>query len=129
MLDKKKFGRMVKKYRKFRGYTLEQVADGVNIGSGDYVGKYESGNRTPSLETVVEMANFLGVSMDSLFRHSLTVYESVPESEDFVQKYESLTPNNKRNVMALMNEMLLTENEQASMIDRIDGEAPLHDTK
>jgi len=51
--------------RKKRGYTAQQMADKLHTGIRNYR-KYESGDTTPTLERLVEIANILEVSTDYL---------------------------------------------------------------
>ena len=52
--------------------TLEQLAERVNK-STNYIGQIERNDGKPSLETVVDIANALGTTVDGLLRDSLTV--------------------------------------------------------
>jgi len=51
--------------RKMRGYTAQQVTDMLVVSLSTYR-KYESGHRSPNLETLVKIANILEVSTDYL---------------------------------------------------------------
>ena len=51
--------------RKERGITAQHMADLLNMELRSYR-KYESGDRTPSLETLVKIADILEVSTDYL---------------------------------------------------------------
>lgn len=51
--------------RKARGITAQQMADALNTGIRNYR-KYESGDSTPSLETLVRIADILDISLDEL---------------------------------------------------------------
>ena len=58
-------GRNIKKYRKYRNLTQEQLAETVSI-SAVFMSQIENANGKPSLETVVNIANALNVSIDVL---------------------------------------------------------------
>lgn len=70
----------LKELRKSRKLTQAVVADGVNCSVATY-SRYESGTRQPSLEMVLKLADFFGVSLDYLFGRtppdssSLSAYE------------------------------------------------------
>ena len=49
--------------REKRGLTLEQVADAVGL-RNQYVSNYELGKRKPDYETLCNLADFFGVSVD-----------------------------------------------------------------
>lgn len=51
--------------RKARGITAQQMADALNTGIRNYR-KYESGDSTPPLETLVRIADILDISLDEL---------------------------------------------------------------
>ena len=59
------FGRMLNKTRKSQGFTAQQMADclGINLRSYRH---YESGDRQPSLEMLIKIADKLNVSVDYL---------------------------------------------------------------
>lgn len=56
--------------RKSKGFTAQQMADKLLISLSTYR-KYESGHRSPSLDTLVRIADILGVSTDYLLCHDL----------------------------------------------------------
>lgn len=51
--------------RKLKGFTAQQMADSLNIALRSYR-MYESGDRSPSLEMLVQIADTLNVSTDYL---------------------------------------------------------------
>lgn len=51
--------------RKARRITAQQMADALNTGIRNYR-KYESGDSTPPLETLVRIADILDISLDEL---------------------------------------------------------------
>lgn len=55
----------LKRIREERGYTQQQVADGAGV-SQTMIALYESGSRTPRLDTAIKLANFLNVRVDEL---------------------------------------------------------------
>lgn len=69
------FSTKLKELRKERGYTMENVADGVRRMTGiplskGQISRYESGKEDPSLSTAVAIAAFLGVSLDYIMELS-----------------------------------------------------------
>lgn len=63
----KKIGENVKKLRKQRGLTQEQLADRVRITS-TYIGFIEQGQRNPSIKTTDKIARALKVGIEELFK-------------------------------------------------------------
>lgn len=51
--------------RKLKGISAQQMADHLNIGLRSYR-NYESGDREPSLDALVKIADLLDVSLDYL---------------------------------------------------------------
>ena len=64
------FGERVRKKRQQKGWTQEMLAKELGV-STSFVGHIERGSRKASLETLVQIANVLEVSMDYLLAASL----------------------------------------------------------
>ena len=64
------FGERVRKKRQQRGWTQEMLAKELGV-STSFVGHIERGSRKASLETLVQIANVLQVSVDYLLAASL----------------------------------------------------------
>ncbi len=62
----KVFGIKVKKYRKLKGLTQEQLANKIRM-SATYVGFIEQGQRQPSIKTADKIARVLGIRFTELF--------------------------------------------------------------
>ena len=52
--------------------TQEQLAEAAEVNES-YIGQVERGEKNPSLETVVSIANSLGVTVDYLLQEEVTV--------------------------------------------------------
>lgn len=61
---------MIKKLRAERGMTQEDVAIGVNVGKSA-ISMYESGQRSPTFETLEALADFFNVPMAFFLEESL----------------------------------------------------------
>jgi len=59
------FNTRLNETRKKRGYTAQQMADKLTMGLRSYR-LYESGHRSPNLQTLVKIANILEVTTDHL---------------------------------------------------------------
>jgi Predicted transcriptional regulators len=68
-MENKLFQERLKKLRKERNLSQDEVGQPLNI-SGRTVGNYESGEREPSLDTLIKIADFYGVSLDYLLGRS-----------------------------------------------------------
>lgn len=69
--------------RKSRGFTAQYMADSLQIALRSYR-MYESGNRSPSLDMLVKIADILNVPTDYLlcrdaYLKSLGVFVDVPQ--------------------------------------------------
>lgn len=62
----KQIGSKVKKLRKQKGLTQEQLADKIRV-SSTYIGFIEQGQRNPSINTADKIARVLGVKLSDLF--------------------------------------------------------------
>ena len=68
--DEKALGARITRLRQEKGLLQKQMAKELNL-SVSFYGHIERGGRTPSLPTLVHIANYLGVGADSLLRDSL----------------------------------------------------------
>lgn len=59
-------GNRIKRLRKERGITQEQLADKIRVTS-TYVGFIEQGQRNPSLNTADKIARVLGIKLSEIF--------------------------------------------------------------
>ncbi len=75
-MNYKMLGERVRRERLSRKITQEMLAEKAGI-SASFLGQVERGERKPSLETVVNIANSLGVTVDCLLLDS---YKTAPKS-------------------------------------------------
>jgi len=66
----KKFGDKLKKLRSQRDLTLRELADLLGVGYG-HVGRMEHGEKKPSIEVLIKIADVFGVTVDWLVRDEL----------------------------------------------------------
>ena len=70
------FAERLKELRKEKGLTQQKVADSLNISQPNYR-RWESGERLPSVETLVMLADYFEVSIDYLLtRKNQKVFEN-----------------------------------------------------
>ena len=69
-IDKTDFGKRLKECRLSKGYSIQKVSDAVGI-SRNYYFQLENGDKTPSLDTFILLANYLNVTSDELLRDCL----------------------------------------------------------
>ena len=70
----------LRELRKSRRLTQAQVAAGINCSAATY-SRYENGSRQPSMDTLLKLAEFFGVSMDYL-------YGRIPPDSSALSDYE-----------------------------------------
>ncbi len=75
-MDYRMMGERIRRQRISNKMTQENLAEKANI-SVSFLGQIERGDRKPSLETVVNIANSLGVTVDQLLSDS---YKIAPKS-------------------------------------------------
>ncbi len=80
-------GEQIRKYRKQKKYTLEQLAERLDV-STTFIGQIERAKGIPSLETLVKIANVLEVSVDSLLFGALNASSG---NTYFMNRVASLT--------------------------------------
>lgn len=82
-----KFGINLRKLRKQRGITQQNMADEINA-SRSCISNYESGNRQPDNETIKLIADYFDVSVDYLLGRSTV--KTVLKSENAVSKMHEI---------------------------------------
>ncbi len=80
-------GRNIRKHRKEKKYTLEQLAEKLDV-STTFIGQIERAKGIPSLETLVKIANVLEISVDGLLFGDLNAKSG---NNHFVKKIAELT--------------------------------------
>ena len=73
-MDFDMLGKRIRDERLLLRLTIEQLAERVDK-STNYVGQIERGDRKLSIETLVDIANALGTTVDSLLRDSIQADE------------------------------------------------------
>lgn len=72
IIDYEAMGRRIRRKRQEKGLTQVELAKKLNL-SPSYYGHIERGTRTPSLETLVLIANELMIGTDIILRDSLKI--------------------------------------------------------
>lgn len=92
-------GKQIRKHRKEKKYTLEQLAEILDV-STTFIGQIERAKGVPSLETLVKIANALDVSVDSLLFGDLN-NQSGSEyfSKRIMELTETFTPKERNLVL------------------------------
>ena len=107
VLNYKFLGDEIRKHRKAKKYTLEQLAEKLEV-STTFIGQIERAKGKPSLETLVKIANVLEVSVDSLLFGDLN---SKSGDTHFITRVSELTEglSQRQKELVLQNIELLCE--------------------
>lgn len=93
-MDLQPIGRRIKIAREAKKLTQEQLAEAVEL-SPMHISVLERGQKPPKLETMVRLANILGVSGDYLLQDIVDHSKAVPATE--VTLLISSLPENEQN--------------------------------
>ena len=94
------FGKTLRKYRKERGMTLEEMAEKLEI-SAVYLSELERGNKMPKLSTFVDIANRLSLSADYLLSDVISEARDIQINE-ISEKLSKLSGKN----LAIINSVV-----------------------
>lgn len=94
----------LKELRKANNITQDVIAKELSVAKSTYSG-YETGSSEPSLETLIKIADYYGVTLDYLCGHKTSVYNTFEFppftsdlDKDIVKQYFEL-PENKRAIV------------------------------
>jgi transcriptional regulator with XRE-family HTH domain len=66
-----RFGEKLRILRQRRGLTMRELAEALDLRSHGTIGDLESGKSQPSIELIIKIADFFGVSLDQLARDAV----------------------------------------------------------
>lgn len=92
----------LKKLRTAKHYTQSYVSSQLHITRSSY-SNYETGTRTPSLESLIKLAQFYNITMDSLTGLSVSRAHTVPLSNDelsLLDIYRALTLESQKEILS-----------------------------
>ncbi|HCC34284.1 MAG TPA: XRE family transcriptional regulator [Ruminococcaceae bacterium] len=102
-MDYKRLGERIREERKRINLTQAALAEAIDI-SDTYMGAIERGERSPTLDTLVRLANRLGVTIDFLLADSVSADDS-NITDQFKQITDGHSPARKQmaiNVLRVM---------------------------
>jgi len=73
-MDYSLLGKRIRDERLLLRLTIEQLAERIDK-SGNFIGQIERNESKPSIETLVDIANALGTTVDSLLNDNLKAHE------------------------------------------------------
>lgn len=111
-MDYHSIGRKIRDARKAKNLRQEDLAEQTGL-SVKYIGMLERGEKMPALETLVKIANCLGVSSDMLLCEVLNMGYKVKDSQ-FAEKIEGLPKAEKDRIYDVVDILIRhAKNEQS----------------
>ena len=109
MIDMIKIGGRIREQRKKHNFTIAELSERANI-SSNFLGNIERGVDTPSVETLINIANALFVGVDTLVKDSLVVELTETASVDFenmeiAKETNGMTKKQKQYVISCIRAM------------------------
>lgn len=101
-------GKNIRKYRKKNELRQEDLAEMANL-SPNYVGMIERGEKVPSLETFIIIANALGVSADMLLTELITT-NYITKASELSNKLDRLPPEERQKILDVVDTLLRHSN-------------------
>ncbi len=105
-MELKTVGKNIRKFRVAKKLTIEKFAELANL-SPNYISMIERGERTPSLETFIDIVNALGVSADMVL--SQVVEASYTVKNTMLDEKLSNLPSKKRDQIYEIIDVLTKE--------------------
>lgn len=106
-MDKKAFGKQLQLYRERAGYSQEALAEQIEC-STIFISYTERGEKSPSLDTLVKLANALDISVDILFGKELKNYTS--EKLKYIEsQLKNLPSLEQQKVLDIMDSVVAVE--------------------
>ena len=103
-LSGKQFGKRLRQIRTSKKITIKTVAEKIGV-LETYIPQLERGEKLPSFDTLIHLANALGVTVDELVCDYIDAEkETVPSH--IVKKMESLTPKQRKHVEDMVDKIV-----------------------
>lgn len=103
-MDAKRVGKRIQSVRKARGMTQAALAQAADL-SVKYVSNIECGNKVPTLDTFIVIANVLQIDANTLLADVLDV-SVAQESGDVSAKLAELKPNVQRKLLRVLDTLI-----------------------
>jgi transcriptional regulator with XRE-family HTH domain len=109
MYDKATFAKQLRLLKDQRGLSQKEIADRLDTTEAT-ISRYVSGDRTPNIETAVELATLLGVSMDTLCGvEPPAVERQPPEINILINCYLHASDEDRRVIWSFLNRYMSVE--------------------
>lgn len=98
-------GKNIRKYRKLKGLTLEKLAEVLETET-NYLGQCERGERRFSLDKLVDLIEYFGITANDIISIPCTVEKRTRENNIYLQEINELLENCTDNQLAVVLNML-----------------------
>ncbi len=100
-MDNRKIGARIKQARNARGITQAQLAERLNL-TPKYISNFETGERLPRLETLIDIANILNYSADALL-YDVLESPSATGTCSITERLAELPAEDRRRIMRIID--------------------------
>lgn len=97
-------GKNIRKFREIKKLRQEDLAEKTDL-TTNYIGMIERGEKIPSLETIINILNSLGVSADMVLSDVLDNGYKVKDSL-LNEKLEKLVPEDRNRIYEVIDTMM-----------------------
>lgn len=97
-MDYALLGKRIRDERLFLRLTIEQLAEKVDK-STNYIGQIERNDGKPSLETIVDIANALGTTVDALLQDSVAAAQRDSLTQEIITLLQSMDETGKQFIL------------------------------
>lgn len=104
-MDYELLGKRIRDERLLLRMTIEQLAEKVNK-STNYIGQIERNDGKPSLETVVDIANALGTTVDKLLKDSIEIESNDIMIKELLSNFQLLDRQGKQFILDMVNRFI-----------------------
>jgi len=98
-------GKNIRKYRKLKGLTLEKLADVLETET-NYLGQCERGERRFSLDKLVDLIEYFGVTANDIISLPSTAENRTKEKSLYLQEISALLDTCSDNQLAVVLNLL-----------------------
>ena len=98
-------GKNIRKYRKLKGLTLEKLAEVLETET-NYLGQCERGERRFSLDKLVDLIEYFGVTANDIIKLPNTGEKKNQEKSVYLQEINELLDDCSNNQLAVVLNML-----------------------
>ncbi len=126
------FGKNIKKIRSIKGLSQQAFAELFDLKRGT-LGAYEEGRSEPKIETLIRIANYFSIAIDSLLTSELTVNELLKFKGDLTTYAEDIKKERFASIPCItennVNEYISLYNNEAFIKELPDLQLPINLTK